>query len=215
MRRVFLGFLIFDPGRLLRFFTGVMKRFGVALLCLCLAAPLIASADAISGVILRGPLSLSLKDEFGASYKIISRSTDVQRTLKRLETGDSIVSSGRLDTVNKVAEIEAIDFVGLGRIIGLWNTQGAKSMMQFRSFSDVNVYSFVLQSNGNNVVRNRKNFKYTLSPANDSEWVMFLSDDQSTQMGFLKLGETDATLSLLNSQTGEVQNVLQMRKVGL
>lgn len=175
-----------------------------------------AFADGVTGTISRNVFQqLYLVAQDGVQYKVSSRATDVLKTLNRLENGDSVVATGRMDRVNFNVDIESIDFVGLRKIIGLWNTMNAKGMMQFKSYSDVNVYSYALQnSGGSSVVRSHKNFKYTVSPANNGDWVMFLSDDSSTQMGFLNIRDSEATISLLNSQTGDVSSVIRLRKIG-
>lgn len=179
-----------------------------------LLMPFIGRADGVEGTINRDILHMTLRAADGQQYRLTTRSTETQRTLNRLENGDSIVASGRLDSVNLIADLESIDFVGLRRIIGTWNTMNTKGLMQFRTYSDVNIYSYALQSEGGGVVRNHKNLKYTVSPSAKGDWVLFLSDETSTQMGFLNLKESDATISLLNSQTGDVANVIRLRKIG-
>lgn len=137
---------------------------------------------------------------------------DVNNTLKRLGNGDSIVGTATFDGSGRWVKIESIDFVGLRRLIGLWNTTNTTGLMNFRSYQDLNVIMLGPQGDGPGLVTTKKEFKYTITPAIGDDWVLFLSDDRETQMGLMDLKDGSARITLLNPQTGNVAHVIELQK---
>lgn len=136
---------------------------------------------------------------------------DVNNTLKRLGNGDSIVGTATFDSSGRWVKIESIDFVGLRRLIGLWNTTNTTGLMNFRSYQDLNVI-MLAQGEGPGLVTTKKEFKYTVTPATGDDWVLFLSDARETQMGLMDLKDGAARITLLNPQTGDVAHIIELQK---
>jgi hypothetical protein len=173
----------------------------------------VAHAESIGGSIHRfgGQFLVSLSNENGRLFRISSPRSDTTEAIKKLEQGDYIMASAFVDRDAGSISVDSIDFVGLRRIIGMWNTSDAKGMMTFRNYWDLNVDALVLQESGPRVAR--RNFKYTVTPSEAGNWVMFLSDDKETQMALLEVSKSTATIRLLNSQNGSVQQVIQLQKL--
>lgn len=186
-----------------------MKSLFIALV---LMSPWFANAaDTVSGVLIRngGDLSIRLSTDETRVYRLVSSKSEVQRVLVRLNTDDAVVGSADIDSVKNVAQLQTLDFVGLRRIIGYWSGASNNSVVNFKNYSDMNVYSVGNGGGG----RISKQFKYTLAPSNGNDWAFFLADASKTQVGLLDLRDQQATLRLFDPDTGEVTQVLRLQKL--
>lgn len=191
----------------------VLATFIVGFILALMAVP--ASADSLSGTIsVSGLRILFVPDSASTPFTVQAPSAGTAAILGRLSDGDSIIATGTLDARNNIASIESVDFVGLRKVIGRWHIRDAKGLMRFNTYQDVDVFSIAL-ANGNSSIVAQKSLKYTVSPANNGDWIMFLSDDRSTQMGSFTLTDSLATLKLFNARTGDVSQVIRLQKVGL
>lgn len=170
------------------------------------------ASQSFSATVTRIGDQLFLSNASNNMVRATSDSEEVNETLRRLANGDSIAGSAVFDSSGRWARIETIDFVGLRRLIGLWSALNTSSLMNFRNHSDLNVVLLRQREDGPGLVTAQRNFKYTLTPALRDEWVLFLSDTSETQMGLMELKDGQATITLLNPQTGEVSNVLELRR---
>lgn len=168
------------------------------------------AAETVSGVLLRNGdgLSIRLNTEEGRTYRLISNRSDVQKVLARLNTDDAVVGSADVDGTRGVVQLSTLDFVGLRKIIGYWSSV-SNSVVNFKSYSDMNVYSVANTGGG----RISKQFKYTLAPSNGNDWAFFLADANKTQVGLLDLRDQQAVLRLFDPDTGDVTQVLRLQKL--
>lgn len=171
-----------------------------------------APTMSISGPLVRLGDQLFLQHD-NRLFRVTSTRTDARLTLSRLTNGDEITAHAEIDSEKAVMNIESIDFVGLKKIIGLWNTQGSSGLMNFRNYSDLNVYSLAQQNGGGGLTTTQKKFKYTVTPAAGPQWVLFLSDEMRTQMGTLDLTDGMATIQLFDGQTGAVTQTLKLHRM--
>ena len=168
------------------------------------------AADTVSGVLIRNgdTLSIRLNSEEGRTYRLISNRNEVQRVLVRLNTDDAVVGSADVDAGRGLVQMQTLDFVGLRRLVGYW-TSVSNSVVNFKNYSDMNVYSVGNAGGG----RISKQFKYTLAPSNGNDWAFFLADSSKTQVGLLDLRDQQATLRLFDPDTGDVTQVLRLQKL--
>lgn len=169
----------------------------------------------MSGFIHRfgGEVLMTLDSNTGAYYRLASSRSETLTTLNKLNTGDFVMATAVVNSAQNSVQIETIDFVGLRQIIGYWGTPHRGRVMNFRSYSDLSIYDLIIQSEGDDIRSSRKQMKYTVVPGSGNDWVMFLSDDRETQMGYLSLTNSAATLRLVHSRTGETTNILQLEKL--
>lgn len=156
---------------------------------------------------------MTLDSNTGAYYRMKSDRDETVKTLEKLNTGDFIMMTATIDTADGSVQVDTIDFVGLRRIIGFWATPNGNRLMNFKSYSELSIHDLIIQSNSDRQRAARRQMKYTVVPAQGQDWVMFLSDDHETQMGYLSLAGSLATLRLVHSRTGETTNVLQLQKI--
>lgn len=176
-----------------------------------------AGADGqVSGFIHRfgGEVLMTLNSTTGAYYRLQSQDSDSLKTLAKLNPGDFVMMTGKISYAQGMVDVNTIDFVGLRQIIGFWSTRSRGRVMNFRSYSDLSIHDMILQTNDDDGPKSsRKQMKYTVVPAEGKDWVMFLSDERETQMGYLNLSASEATIRLVHSSTGETTNVLQLQKI--
>lgn len=181
---------------------------------LLLLAPLAQAGVTVAGTIGRIGPQVTLRIETRV-LRVSTQSRDVQKILNRLEEGDSIVATGDTKTDLGLIDIQSIDFVGLRKMLGVWNSTNARGILEFKTYSEMKVYSVGAPVAGPAAGLPRtRSFKYTLSPTGNDDWVLFMSDDSATKMGFLRLQQNDATISMLDSSTGDISQVLRLQKVG-
>lgn len=189
-----------------------MKILGLLFLMLFYSASGLALT--VSGTLskTREGLSFQMSGPRGPSYRIKGGSLEASQTLTRLQHGDQIFGLATVIETEKLVILEHVDYVGLQRMLGSWFTHDANEIMSFRNHSELNVYAFTATEQKNPpFVASEKQFRYTVAPS-PAGWVLFLSDDRKTIMGSLALRDTEATIRLFDSQTGEVTKILQLRK---
>lgn len=191
-------------------------RLSVLIFSILLGSLPCFAQEQVSGFVHRfgGELLITLNSNTGVYYRLQSSRTDTAKTLSKLATGDFVMATALVDSDLASIDVDTIDFVGLRKIIGFWNTSQRSRLMNFRSYSDLNIYDFILNNMGEDQpASSRTNLKYTVVPSQGSEWIMFVSDNRETQMAYLNLSSSRATLRFVNSRTGETTSTLQLHKI--
>jgi hypothetical protein len=142
---------------------------------------------------------------FDRSKKIEIRPFNTQAAvhLSRLKTGDLLAGTG--DVSNDVFVINSIDFVGLKELLGVW--LAGNNIMDFQSFSSVKAH---LTSDNRPVTLN---MKYSITPGEENEWHVFFSDNDEVQLATLTLKKNTAALQFIDSQTGDLSKVIELKKI--
>jgi hypothetical protein len=142
-------------------------------------------------------------------FRIIPRSPDVEAILAQLNNGDWISGNGVLETSERTVALQSIDFVGLHGLLGPWIVDD--STLIFKDFETM-LYK---KLNGNSI-----NYHYSVSPGDDGEWAIFLSDDNHTILGSLKLGiggtapspQKSALMKLFEAASGKIARTLKLER---
>ncbi|MBC7371902.1 MAG: hypothetical protein H7326_10075 [Bdellovibrionaceae bacterium] len=155
------------------------------------------SAQTVSGFIGKSGSNLFLIPQNSTNYyALVAGNDDVKESLDRLGKGDFITGQGALDTINKKLTVSSINYVGLRKLLGRW--VGGDGMMVFKDFSRMKFSPRLAQNSTGNIPNNyQKEFRYTLSPSDGSEWALFLSDGKSTMFATV---EFDAGKTSLQSE---------------
>jgi hypothetical protein len=98
-------------------------------------------------------------------------------------------------------QLDSIDFVSLGRLLGEWKDDSARV-----SFEDYSRVKFEMDGNS-------RMFLYALSPGNNNSWRIYLTDQTSVVLGSLNVEGNSAVLEFYDPQTGQTAQRLQLSKV--
>lgn len=152
------------------------------------------------------------------SYRIETKSSDAQTALEKLSPGDHITATGIYDKDTCQASIESVDYVGLKRMLGTWiSRQGVISVHDF------NTLSFYPGSNTElKASRNYDDFepvkpvdyKYSVTPSDGKEWVLFLSDSESTTFATIQFSKEIAIMKIYDTDNGNVTKTLILTRRG-
>jgi hypothetical protein len=123
--------------------------------------------------------------------------------LSRLKTGDLLSGTG--DISNDVFVVNSVDFVGLKELLGVW--LAGNNVMDFQSFSSVKAH---LTADNRPVTLS---MKYSITPGEENEWRVFFSDSDEIQLATLFLKKNTAALQFIDSQTGELSKVIELKKI--
>lgn len=190
-------------------------RLIVFVLTLC-AATWAWASEPIAGLIQKDGTGAFIQlNPQGPKFKVIPAGTDVQDNLRKLSHGDLVTGSATIDFDKKEIVLEAIDYVGIKRLLGTWYSP--EGLYEVTSFDRLNFYPYAqLDSAGR--VKNKTStpheFKYSVSPSEGREWVLFLSDKQSTIFATIQITRNRARLKLYDSETGGVSKSLVLVKWG-
>lgn len=174
------------------------------------------SATPVVGIVERGPYGaflISKDDVRCAKFLISAKSNEANEILRKLTSGDAITASGVIDPDTCTVLIENIDYVGLKRLIGYWHTNDG--LISVSDFDSLNFYPIKLKDLKNGplakVIEPIK-YRYSLTPSEGTEWVLFLSDTTSTTFATIRFGKSTATLNIYDSDTGDIKKVLRMTR---
>lgn len=155
-------------------------------------------------------------------------------SLRRLSSGDLVTATGELDHNTCIATIESVDYVGLRQLLGLWVSEdGVITVRDFVSLryyplqSDHDSAKDKLKSEGRRKTSDFYNlttetlhvgtpvdYRYSITPSEGDEWVVFLSDNQSTTFATIQLGRNTAIMKIFDSETGVLTRTLRLAKWG-
>lgn len=140
--------------------------------------------------------------------KIKNVTPEVLAQLSKLKTGDLISGIGSIEDSGKTVELTTIDFVGLQRLLGVWQTNDG-NYVNFISFSEV-IFGANLLS-----ILDRKfsNFTYSLSPYNDSLWILYLTNNEGTLVCTLYVDSFKATISVIDTISNSTMTTIELTKV--
>ncbi|MCX7977697.1 MAG: hypothetical protein N2578_01705 [Bdellovibrionaceae bacterium] len=184
-----------------------MKLFGVLFVLFYLSAPSFALVP-VTGTIVNLPTGKGIELPEGKQLVVRTENEDIRRQISYLEAGDVMAGTGRIE--GRVITLEGLDFVGLRKVLGYWTAN--ETLVNFSSFSDVRVIAFQ-KTPENSLRRIERRFKYSLSPGSGREWIIFVSDDQSTLLGSISVRQSSATVRFFNPETGELEDSFTLRRV--
>lgn len=148
-----------------------------------------------------------------ATYVLLPESPDVTASLARLNIGDEVYGTGDVDSTARSIQLQTLDYVGLKELLGTWHSQ--EGMMEVKDFSNLSFRPTKDDTAlGVDNSRNNVNYKYSLSPGNNSEWVVFLSEASKTTLATVELDSSMelATLKIFDSASGNVKSTLHLQK---
>lgn len=160
----------------------------------------------IEGRIVRenNQLSVQMAD---LTYRLTSEDATNSKILDKMISGDWIVGLGELNSETKTISVRTVEFVGLKNLLGLWQSQN--QYFNFKDFTNLYLY-FNLDGEGKRMTR--KSVQYTMAPGSGTEWKIFIVDEKYITLSSLRIDGNSATLTLFNSDTGEVAGQVHMKK---
>lgn len=212
---MFLRFFIFDQqaGTWLKGAMRILLSLVIILLSLSVTTTVQASQQII-GTLTRdihyNGLAIILENK--KKYFLTCSDAEAIIALNKMSPGDLVIGTGTIDDSKSTLHLENMDYVGLQRALGLWHTDNG--FVEFKNFSDLDVYSKVFE-NSEVSTNSKKEFKYSLTPGTGSgtDWVLFLSDSDSTTMGTFKVDRNSATIKVFDSKTGNIKQTIRLSKV--
>lgn len=174
-------------------------------------------AESLSGVITKKDsqlfLTLSQTDQ---TYALTNVSSDAREAYSKLETGDYITGSGAINTAKQEIQLQALDYVGLKKLLGRWYS--GDSVMNFSTFSNLSVYPFIktiLEPKFVMPVPLITQFRYSTAPYYGGRWAVFLSDEVgNTSFATLEINGDTAVIRTVNPQTGATVRTLRLVRWG-
>lgn len=174
------------------------------------------SAQPLVGTIERDGANIYLRvGNKCARYLISSKSEDAAEVIRKLSSGDTLTATGLLDSETCTAVVESVDYVGLKKMLGYWYSQDG--IMTVRDFDSLSFYPINLKDFQNGAdyrTADPINYRYSVTPAEGKEWVMFLSDNTSTTFATIRFSKASATMKIYDSETGDIKKVLRLSKWG-
>lgn len=132
----------------------------------------------------------------------------VQNSFQKLKNHDAISGQGKY--INEVLVIDSIEFVGLRRLLGVW--QAPDAVVNFTDFSTVSFFlpqpAAIPETSATKV-----SFRYAVSPSLGSGWRVFFSSDDNVVLGLLTVNQTQAQIELFDPNTGDIGQTIQLEKV--
>lgn len=148
-----------------------------------------------------------------SKYLIETTTVDASQNLKKLNTGDTLTGTGILDHENCIAAVSNIDYVGLKKMLGYWySNDGIINVKDFECMSYYQINLKGYQNAPEYTVANPINYRYSVTPSDGREWVLFLSDATSTSFATIQFSKATATMKIYDSESGKINKVLKLKK---
>ncbi len=181
-------------------------RLAFNLALLFVACTSMAQADTFAGVISKVNTNVYLLPSAGVSgsLEVKTLTSDVQKNLLRLESGDYMEASGSL--VGNALVLNSIDFVALAALLGTW--KNGDHWIIFRDFSNALVS---LQGTVDSSERPVA-MPYSIIPGVNNTWKIFFSSVNRVISASLSLKGDTAEFSFVDPNSGNPQ-VYQLVKL--
>lgn len=175
------------------------------------------SAQPVSGTVDRTSAGLFLRVPEKAHHcdrlLIHAKTDEAVQSLKKLDTGDTITAAGFFAYESCSVFIDSVDYVGLKRLLGHWHSSdGIISVQDFDSLSFYPINLKDLTKGGVYEKIEPIRYRYSLTPSEGTEWVLFLSDSTSTTFATLQFSKSSAIMKIYDSDTGAIKKTLRMSK---
>lgn len=118
--------------------------------------------------------------------------------IKKLNTFDVISGYGLMD--DKQALFETIEFVGLQKFLGLW--QSGPTQLNVIDFNNAQLTHSTIALN----------LKYAITPGEKDSWTLFITDKNKVQLATLKLKYDSARIDIYDADTGRVKESLSLTR---
>lgn len=146
-------------------------------------------------------------------WRIEGLSEQVTSQVKGLQEGDLLSATGELHLANKTAYVETVDFVGLKRILGHWESKDGYRIF-FKDFRS----AIVEQKQPlpwNPDEEKTVNLVYAILPLKESNWSLFMSNRKTVRVGTLTVNETNLSIQLVDQRTGKITEDISLSPSGV
>lgn len=170
----------------------------------------------IYGVISRDATTLSIvtNNTQCSNFVISTSSKEASSAVKKLSHGDSLTATGLLNSQDCTASIESIEYVGLRKMLGKWYSP--EGIIDVRNFNLLSYYpvSINIPRYGYATISSVRpiEYRYSVTPTDGKEWVLFLSDRTSTTFATIKLERGSAIMKFYDSDNGEITKTLYLSR---
>jgi hypothetical protein len=141
-------------------------------------------------------------------YLLSPVTSGIREEVRRLQTGDYVSGSGRIDNDKRIIALDLINVVGLKKLLGIWRTADW-NVFEFRDFSRLYLYAR-FQGSSSLSHFEKRNLSYTLAPEASGSWSIFLSDNRTVHVGTLSINDRDVHLEVFDVDTGDVRENIQL-----
>lgn len=192
-------------------------RFFVFVLSL-MASSISLAGKPVFGVVSRDGSGLFLEIEQNpkcAKFEIKTKSAEATESVRKLSNGDYLTATGLLDLQLCKVVIESIDYVGLKKLLGYWySADGIISVRDFNSLSFYPIDGMVIQEGALFKTVEPIDYRYSVTPSDGKEWVLFLSDKKSTTFATIQFLRETAIIKLYDSDNGDITKTFYFSKWG-
>jgi hypothetical protein len=176
------------------------------------------SAEQVTGKVIREGTSTYIEasgENICKRYHLDSGNKETEKTLFKLSSGDFVNGSGIVDNISCRVLLQNVDYVGLKRLLGYWYSE--EGIVSVKNFNYLSFYSARGKSSSTSAQNLFKtgtptNYRYSLMPSDSSEWIVFLSNSDSTTFATIQFIRESILMKVFHSETGDVIKVLNLSK---
>ncbi len=176
-----------------------------------------ASTETIVGSLQKEANKYFMKlSEGDQSFTLVPSSQDALENLSKLSPGDLVTGTGVIDTEKMQILLSTVDYVGIKRFLGTWHS--AEGLFEITSFERMNFYPYVIETRQQHAdkpvvsITEPQLYKYSMTPSQGREWVMFMSDTKSTIFTTIQINGDSAKIKFYDSETGKMTKSLRLTK---
>lgn len=196
------------------------KKWGMRLLLFVLSLMVssgVSAAQPVTGTVLRESSGTTylLADQKCKKYILDTKTDDAENNVRKLSNGDRITATGLLDSTTCTAVIESIEYVGLKKMLGYWYSN--EGIITVRDYSSLSFYPINLKDyhDGKDYrTADPIDYRYSITPSEGREWVVFLSDKNSTLFATIQFIKDTALMRIYDSDNGKIIKTLRLAKWG-
>ena len=96
-------------------------------------------------------------------------------------------------------------------MLGVWENKN-NVLYEFLDFDQVTLYQKFDPHSVNADFEPIKTYQYTISPSSRGKWSIFINDDKKIETGNLILKPNHLIIEMFNSQSGEVEKEVSLRR---
>lgn len=179
-----------------------MQKYLFCLLGLFISANAFGAAFEGRVVMKDSQAYLALTSASADLWRIEGLSDQVTSQIKGLQDGDLLSATGELTKLNQTAYVETVDFVGLKRILGHWESEDGFQIF-FKDFRTA-VVEQKQPLPWNPEEEKTLDLVYAILPLKEENWSLFLSNRKTVRVGTLSIQNRVLSIQLVDQRTGKV-----------
>jgi hypothetical protein len=148
------------------------------------------------------------------ALKIVPSNPSLTTDLQKLKNGDFVAARGTLGILpadQGTVQLDSIESVGLVDLLGTWKSDDW-AVYEFKDFTQLNLYHGTQNDAGVSLQKTAQ-FNYVVAPEQGDTYSIFMSDNQSVNVGSIQFLDKAIIMTVIDPKTGKTSENISLSPI--